>query len=188
MILSRYITAWGQPKERVVSRNDAAMARIEVYSFPANEQTRVHRVATVGVSTLISLRTKCPMDAELLFVLPSDLGGASFEAVADYALDIAVFGTRENVWFEVGRVFPESERAPQTWRPRALLIDEPRGEAEELSEFVIGRRNVALLWVIPVFESEAALIASKGLAAFDELEQRADVSVADVRREPLLQM
>jgi len=62
----------------------------------------------------------------------------------------------------------ESALAPERWTTKAILIDELRGESEELEEIIIGSEKVSLLWVVPINENEEKIILNKGIDAFDE--------------------
>jgi hypothetical protein len=182
ILLGAYIRCWGQPDERVVSRrgDDA----VELYSFPF-VQTKVHRFATAGVSGL-----RCE-DArlaswELLLTLPRDLGGATSQEVVSLALDVMAYSLRRDVPFKIGLTIPETPLMPKAWSPRALLVDEPRGEPEELTSLRIGSQHVKLVWLVPIHGDERQLIVDEGLDSFDQLAQDSDWSLADPGRPSLL--
>lgn len=176
LLLGRYIAAWGQPHHRrVAAKGDD---QIEVYSFPS---AHVTRLATIGVSCHVDSRGHA-VAHEILLVLPSDLGGATSAAAEKFVLDLAVYSLGSEVDFTIGRTIPETHLAPPTWSARAFLLDEPRGEPEELEEIQVGPSSVSLVWVVPIYGVERDYILAHGLEAFDDLETASDSSLADPRR------
>lgn len=179
LILGVYIRHWGMPEYRWISRHENHA--IEVYSFPPRKDEVVHRFATVGVSG-VNGEDGNPATYEFCMILPDELCGASDEEVVHFMLDIAVHGYRKDVRCGVGATVPETELMPAKWIPKALLLDELRGEPEELSHIQIGDQCIDLLWLVPIYGDEYELIKSKGLDAFDLLDAESDWSVADPRR------
>ena len=184
VLLSTYIRCWGMPLHRVISRHTDTGHVLEVYVFPAREGQPIARFATVGVSAHVCATGT--IDKELLMALPSDLGGATQDEVINFVLDIAtyVIYSREDV--EPPFVVPETPLAPRAWTTRALLVDQARGEPDELGEIGLGDGEVELLWVIPVHLSEYGFIKAFGIPAFDALAEKGDLSLVDVGRPPLV--
>jgi hypothetical protein len=183
ILLGGYIQHWGLPAERQsFTRGDD---RVEVYSFPATGNVRVSRVASVGASTYVR---DGRYRAEFMMALPGDLGGATFAQVAGFLMDVALYAQQDDVRLREGMVIPPSPLVPEAWVPRALLVDLPRSEPEELASVHVGIQHVNLWWVIPIYVSEYELICQSGLEAFDELEQASESSLADVRRPPLVHL
>ena len=118
--------------------------------------------------------------------LPTDNGGATIQEVADFMLDVMAYSLRKDVRFVVGATIPETHLAPKAWCPRALLIDEPRGEPEEMANQHVGMQHVKLLWLVPIYAAEQELIENQGMGALDELEGASEWSLADVRRPSLV--
>jgi hypothetical protein len=114
--------------------------------------------------------------------LPKDLAGASIDEVISFILDVAVHSLRRDVNFEIGATISETSLMPQSWAPRALILDEPRGEPEELEYFHIGHQHVNLIWLVPIYKAEYELIAREGVDAFYRLEEQSDWSLADPNR------
>jgi hypothetical protein len=182
VVLGNYVRHWGLPDERVTSsRHDEV---VQVYSFPPNETSAVHRFATVGVSGVAKADGK-PAQWELLMVLPADLGGAQRTIVTNLLLDVMAYSLRTDVRFAAGTTIPVSPLTPSVWNARALLIDEPRGEAPELSTFHLGVQHIDLFWVVPIHEAEYHLIKEKGLSALDDASSATNSSLIDPNRRSL---
>jgi hypothetical protein len=179
IILGAYIRQWGMPEYRWITHSENHT--IEVYSFFPRGDEVVHRFATVGVSEINGEDGK-PADYEFCMILPDELGGVSADEVVSFILDVAVYTYRKDVRCRVGATIPETELIPAKWGPKALLIDELRGEPEELSELSVGDQRVQLLWLVPIYGDEYRLIKSKGIEAFDQLDAQSEWSVADPRR------
>lgn len=184
VLLSAYIRSWGMPRDRVVARHGDTGRVVEVYVFPAHEGQPLARFATVGVSAHPCVSGT--LDKELLIALPADLGGATQDAVISFMLDIATYAiyTREDI--EPPFTVPETPLAPSAWATRALLVDQARGEPEELGAIELGDHAVELLWVIPVYPSEYRFIKASGLDAFDALDEQSEFSLVDIGRPPLV--
>ena len=182
IILGVYIRRWGLPEERIVSRRGPDA--VEVYSFPPGGQ-KVHRFATVGVSG-VSCDDGRPASWELYMVVPAGLAGTSVQEVASFMLDVMAYSLRRDVAFRVGQTIPETPLMPRAWKPRALLLDELRGEPEDMSSFHVGIQHVKLVWLVPIHEDERRLIGERGLEEFDRLDQDSDWSLADPSRPSVL--
>ncbi len=181
ILLASYLQHWGQPLNRSISMKEGSLLGVEVYEFPA-QNDGVHRFATIGVSCQ-TLDSGSSANWELLFCLPPGLGGADATSVVDYQLDIMAYSLRAEVDMKVGTLIPVSTLAPNAWTTKALLVDEARGEAEEMYFHSIGRKRVELLWLVPLTGSEYDLVKSKGVDAFDRLEAESHVSLLDVNRD-----
>jgi len=184
VLLDTYIRCWGMPLQRVLARHADTGHVLEVYVFPSHEGQPIARFATVGVSAHVCATGT--IDKELLMALPGDLGGASRDEVVSFMLDIAayVIYTREDV--EPPFTVPETPLAPRAWATSALLVDQARGESEELGEIGLGDDEVELLWVIPIYPSEYRFIKASGFDAFDALADKGEFSLVDIGRPPLI--
>jgi hypothetical protein len=179
IILGAYIHRWGIPDFRVKTQRQDHIA--EVYSFPPRRGGPVHRFATVGVSAATRADGK-RADWELLMVLPGSLAGASTNEVASFIFDVMAYSYRADVNFSPGQTIPETPLAPKAWEPRALLLDEPRGETEGLSSTHVGHQHVKLIWLVPIYGDELALIEEQGLREFYRRERDSEWSLADPDR------
>jgi hypothetical protein len=92
---------------------------------------------------------------------------------------------RPDVVLRAGCSVPESKWVPAEWSIRAMLVDEPTGEPEELADTHVGPQHVQLWWLVPIHGAEYKLINEQGLDAFYELNEAAALSLADVRRPPV---
>jgi hypothetical protein len=185
VLLGLYMRQWGMPQYRKRATDHASGDVLEVYSFPGTPDAPVHRFATVGVSAGSGQAEEA--GKELMMVLPADLAGATDDEVFDYMLDIAAYLLRTRGPVEAPFQVPESPLAPRSWKTRAVLVDEARGESEDLAEVEIGRATVEVLWVVPIHGSEYRFIKEHGIEAFDELAEQAELSVVDVDRDPFVQ-
>lgn len=183
LILGAYTRYWGIPDERVTSRRGSAV--VHVYSFPPQKETPLHRFATVGVSAL-ERDGGGAAGWEFVMILPASLAGASRSEVTSFILDVTAYSLRSDVRIARGNTIPETGPMPRSWQPRAVLMDEPTGEPEELSTFHVGIQHVNLLWLVPIYQDELKLIAEKGLSAFDGFCERAKWSLADPARPSVL--
>lgn len=182
ILLSAYMNHWGQPECREsIARDDE---RIELYTFPGDEDSNITRLSTIGLS---ACKTETETgtsnnDAELLLVLPKEVACEQTEKITHYLFDIAsyVINTLETP-LEIGTTIPESSLAPDGW-PKALLFDEPRGEPEVLGSFQVGRQCIDLFWLIPIYGGEYQVIKRDGLKVFDELAESSSISLVDVDR------
>jgi hypothetical protein len=179
LILGAFMRHWGMPEYRTITRREDHA--IEVYSFPPRKDQAVHRFATVGVSG-VNREDGNPANYELCMVLPRELAGASPEEVVSFMLDVAVHSYRKDVRCCVGATVPETPLMPAQWPPKALLLDELRGEPEELSHISIGGQCIEVLWLVPIYADEYEMIHKEGIEAFGVLETQSEWSVADPTR------
>jgi len=184
ILLAKYIHHWGQPSKRTVSIKEGMDGRVEVYEFPP-QQNGVYRIVTIGVSCQTQ-ELGATANWELLFCLPEDLGGTNSESAVHYLLDIMAYSLRADVGMKVGALIPESSLAPGSWSTKAILIDEARGEDEEMSSINIVQQTVDLLWMVPLTRNEYSLIKNKGIEEFDRIEAASDVSLLDVNRDGIV--
>ncbi len=180
VILSQYLKCWGMPETRkIMSKGET---HVELYSFPGEDSDQVSRFATVGLSSnKFSNSTTC--DSELLLVLPHDVAHEQREEISHYLFDISSYlidTLGRNVKAE--DILPEMSVVPEGW-PKAILFDEPRGEPENLTSFLIGEQHVNLHWVVPIFGVEYSLIKSEGIEAFDQAIDNIDLSLLDTGRD-----
>jgi len=180
LILSGYMNEWGVPKGRVVIRRQNGPP-IEAYSFTGGRDSKVARFATVGVSAQKKSENK-RVNHELLFVLPSDLGGSSESEVFSYLLDISVYVLKDEVDFGIETLIPESPLAPEKWKQKAVLIDEARGESESFESMHVGVQCVSLLWLVPIYKNEYQQIREHGIESFDHYCKQSSFSLVDTSR------
>ena len=78
--------------------------------------------------------------------------------------------------------------APDVLTQQAILIDEARGEAEQLSKMYISEYfgTVVLKWVIPIYPSEADFILKEGIDKFDDLDNACKWNLVETQRPPLV--
>lgn len=128
--LGLYIKHWGIPHQRYTS-NPARLGgqTVEVYDFQRAEPREVRRVATVGLAAAGSDKRSW----ELMFALPQDLAEASWEEVASYLLDVAVYSIATHPTSAPGTVTDPSPLAPSAWGERGVLIAHAISEDEELA-------------------------------------------------------
>lgn len=181
IVLASYIKHWGFPFSRTISTKKDQAFGVEVYQF-INRETGLYRIATIGVAAQTPI-TCHSYNKEFLLCLPLDLVDEdNTSLLVNYVLDIMAYSLRSDVDLRVGSTIPESPLAPNTWTTTAMLIDEARGEPEEMESFDIGIYSIDLLWLIPITGSEYKLIKSKGLQEFFQLEDKSDFSLIDVHR------
>lgn len=178
LILALYARAWGMPEfSRTMSKE---AEQVTAYSFP---QEALTRFATVGASGL--KKDQASADFELFMVLPNDLAGATFDEVTSMLFDVVAYGVRPDVRMVPGYAVPPSPLVPKSWNTRALLIDEPVGEPEDLATMHIGPKHIDLLWVVPIYKSEYHYIQQQGVERFYELADGSEWSLVDPTRPAL---
>ncbi|OWR32958.1 hypothetical protein CDO73_00110 [Saccharibacillus sp. O23] len=179
VILSAYLKHWGMPEWRKILFDPDGEARIELYYFPASSEDVPARFATIGLSDCRYDVSGDRIDSEWVLALESDLGGESYERVFDYLADLLVHHIRHAAGSALPRLMPPSLLAPEQWTAKALLLDEPRGEDEELESFIVGDRRVSLVWALPITPSEAKRVSEEGIDRFDEYAEASDDSLID---------
>lgn len=184
-ILSLYIKEWGQPENRWIFKKENDIP-LEIYFFPRKDNDSISRIATIGIG-LISQFKKQKFNFEYLFVLPYDFVEKNEEIVVKYLLDIALHLSKSEAESDI-RVISEINIAPNCFLQKSILVDEARGEAEELADIFIAEKfnNVALRWVIPVYKDEADFILKNGIEEFDYLESSSNLSLVDINRNSFL--
>ncbi len=181
-ILSLFTKQWGAPEvQRTTSRNDEI---VDVYGFRDRNAPALFRAVTVGAS-LVKRDDGEPASFELLMVLPPDLGGATFTEVSSFMLDVFALGLERDVALSVGYRIAPTPLVPAAWPTRAILLDEPAGEPEELATFHVQGAHADLLWIVPIHESEYQGIEQHGLDWFYDLEEQSEWSLAAPHRPPL---
>jgi hypothetical protein len=181
-ILSLFTEHWGPPEvQRTTSRNDET---VTVYGFRDRSAPGLYRVVTVGAS-LVKRDDGELASFELFMVLPPDLGGATFTEVSSFVLDVFALGLERDVELSVGYRIAPTALMPAAWPARAILLDEPAGEPEELATFHVEGAHADLLWIVPIYESEYQGIDQHGLDWFYDLEEQSEWSLADPHRPPL---
>lgn len=171
---------WGHP-EAWWSFSKQGREGFQVVLFKGRSAVTA-RLVTHGLSS-------CPaaddvaVGFEALLVLPSDMGGVAPKRAADFLADIGAWAIRHSVRPVPGTI-ARTSLCP--WPMDALLFDTPLGEDEALEEFDADDIHLQLLWVKPVYASEARVVEEEGLDAFDVITESADLSVVDVRRPPFV--
>lgn len=184
ILLSSYIKYWGQPSNRIISLKENSSFGVEIYEFPPNKDS-IFRFSTIGLSAQ-KVNNKDFSNWEFLFCLPEDIGRNDNSVTKNYLLDIMAYSLRSDVKIQIGTTIPESNLAPKPWKTKAILIDEARGEPEEMSCFKIGHQEVNLFWLIPITEAERQYIKKYGVTMFDHLESKSKFSLLDVNRQSMV--
>ncbi|ENX63765.1 MULTISPECIES: suppressor of fused domain protein [Acinetobacter] len=184
-ILSLYIREWGQPENRWIFKKENDIP-LEIYFFPRKDNDSISRIVTIGIG-LISQFKKQKFNFEYLFALPYDFVEKNEEMIVKYLLDIALHLSKSEAESDI-RVISEINVAPNCFLQKSILVDEARGEAEELADIFIAEKfnNVALRWVIPVYKDEADFILKNGIEEFDCLESSSNLSLVDINRNSFL--
>ncbi|WLQ14316.1 suppressor of fused domain protein [Hahella aquimaris] len=180
VILYHYIAQWGQPITRTISSNKNSSVDVEVYEFFSKDD-EIYRIATIGISGQ-SIEANGLANWEFLLSLPADCGGVGSTEIVNYLLDIMAYSLRSDVEVKAGNTIPETPLAPAPWTTKAVLFDEPRGEPEEMSSFIVGNQVVNLIWLVPVTEEERLFIKRCGIDEFDKRESISEYSLIDVKR------
>jgi Suppressor of fused protein (SUFU) len=176
-LISRFVNSWGEPGECL--RVEHATSR-RAFAVVAFDRSAVARVVTAGLGACLA-SDHAPLGVELLVVMGRpELSEIGAGRVQSFVADIGTHLLRHSVRPTEGSVVPQTSIAP--WKPDALVFDTPRGEPESLERFVADGCALRLLWVIPVYEEEAALVQQNGMGALDALVERTDHSLADLRR------
>jgi hypothetical protein len=182
IILSRYINEWGMPEKRILSKKDDDV--IEFYSFPPTQKNLVWRIASIGMSGIS--QTISINSFEFLFVIDKDIKDVFFEDICNFLMDLFAHSLRVDISFEPEKTIPETQLMPSSVFPKAILLDEPRGESQDMEKFIIGKQEVKLLWVIPIYGSEQQLIVKNGIDEFDKLQEKSKCSLSNIHRSPLI--
>ena len=183
IILGAYMKEWGMPEQRVLSYKETDV--IEMYSFPPSNEKNIWRVATVGMSG-VKNELGTQNNFEFLMALTNAVGKVTFQELANFLMDLFAHSQQVSVSFEPEKTIPETHLMPSAISPKAVLLDEPRAESPELEAFTVGKQEVKLLWVIPVYGEEQNLIVEKGIHAFDLIQEKSEVSLADISRPSLV--
>lgn len=158
--------------------------RVEVYCFAPHDSI-ISRYVAVGISGC-----KCPdgssIDWESLMVAPKDYDGNAHDEVSKYILDIMAHSLAFGLRLEVGQALDESPVAPDSWRARGILIDDPRGEPEFLERINFEKQCIRLLWLVPIHKVEYESIVRSGLDEFDAADQASEWSLADPWRDSFI--
>ncbi|MEK3880827.1 suppressor of fused domain protein [Paenibacillus sp. FSL M7-0420] len=180
-ILGAYMREWQMPEYRVILKKPETGAYVEIYYFPAVEGEEIARFATVGLSATHRPNGQA-VGTEWVMALTSDLGGESMDRIFTYLSDLIAHHIEAAGDSRIPRVMEESPLAPANWTTTAFLLDELRGESEELEEIQVGSERAQILWALPVTAQEAALILSEGVEAFDSYVEDIEHSIIDPRR------
>jgi hypothetical protein len=181
IILNLYIKEWSMPEYRVIMTKPEIGVYIEIYYFPSTNENNPARFATVGLSNSVR-KTGKPTETEWMLALQPDLGQESIDRIFSYFCDLLAHNIEHVKSSDTPRVMTESALAPENWTAKALLIDELRGESEDLEEIQIGEEIISVLWVIPITDKEARLILEEGIDAFDAYTEKLQHSIIDPTR------
>ncbi|MFD5017402.1 suppressor of fused domain protein [Paenibacillus sp. NPDC058367] len=154
---------------------------IELYYFPSIDVNNPARFATVGLSNSIR-KTGKPIENEWMIALKPDLGQENIDRIFSYFCDIIAHNIEHIQSSEVPRVMTESALIPENWTTKALLIDELRGESEDLEQIKIGEEIINVLWVVPITPKESRIILYEGIDAFDAYIDNHHYSIIDPTR------
>jgi hypothetical protein len=125
------------------------------------------------------------LGVELLLVLGrEELHEIGPGRVSAFLTDIGTHLLRLSIRPIEGSVIARTSIAP--WPLDAVVFDLPRGEPEELEDFVADGRALGLMWAVPTYAKEAELVERRGIEALDALVEESDFSLADVRRPSLV--
>lgn len=183
IVLNNYISYWGMPKERVISRRIGFNEKIYVYYFPCNEQNAITRIATIGLS--LQSKSCGKVGCEYILTLPCNLGSSPLIEIFNYLLDISANTVVNIDDVTPPRISGSNNLAPKAWKTKAILFDELRGESEKFSLIPYNELfKTQFIWVIPIYESEYEAIKKNGIEFFDNLEQLSEISIVDVTRAP----
>lgn len=179
----RYEAAWGKPVDAVTYSKDTMPGQeFRAMAF-LPEGSRVGRVASHGLSSCTASDGQ-RLGIELLFAVDAEYVRAHWGRIADFLADVSVHLLKHAIRPREGDVLPETSLAP--WPLDALVYDLPRGEPEEFECFTWDGKDTHLIWAIPVYRAEAALVKAQGIAAFDALVEESEYSLADVLRPSLV--
>lgn len=181
IILNLYIKEWSMPEYRVIMTKPEIGVYIELYYFPSIDVNNPARFATVGLSNSIR-KTGKPIENEWMIALKPDLGQENIDRIFSYFCDIIAHNIEHIQSSEVPRVMTESALAPENWTTKALLIDELRGESEDLEQIKIGEEIINVLWVVPITPKESHIILQEGIDAFDAYIDNQHYSIIDPTR------
>ncbi len=181
ILLSKYVSNWGVPEYRTITQKEKGLP-VEIYSFPGGKDELLVRYATVGIAKQFK-EGGAPVKYEILMVLPKNLGGANDREVTNYIFDIMAYSLRDDVTFEVERTIPSNDMAPKAWRQRAILIDTPHAEHEDVQTIMINNIKIELRWVLPIYKEEADNILKHGIEWFGDREEDCEWSVVDLARD-----
>lgn len=181
VILGAYMREWGMPEYRVILSKPGTAVHVEIYYFPAAGEDEVARFATIGLSATHRPNGQA-VATEWMLALTSDLGGESVDRIFTYLSDLIAHHIEAAGDSRIPRVMGESGLAPANWTTTGLLLDELRGESEDLEEIKVGSERVQILWAVPITGHEAALILLEGVESFDSCMEESEYSIIDPRR------
>lgn len=181
IVLSKYIEQWGQPLERTIFKHDH-FANIEIYSFPATADQTIHHFVTLGAG-LAHQHHNDPVNFEYCFILGEPFEAKFSDQMIEYLMNITAHLIR-NRPNDTIRLISESQLTPDFLKLTAILVDEARGECESLSDIHVSNHlnHTCLMWLIPLYTSEAEYILKQGIDAFSELEEQYELSMIDFHR------
>ena len=175
IILSKYMNEWGQPEFRKILRTPNKSA-IEIYYFPSAD---IHRFSTVGLSNIIR-KNGDVIDSEWMLAIYEK--NIDIDRIFSYISDLIAHFIENCIGNLTPRVLGESKLAPNHWTAKGILIDELRGESEELEEIEIGGRKIHVNWIAPLSGAEVQFILVHGIEEFDKRVDHSDQSIIDPTR------
>jgi hypothetical protein len=185
IVLGKYMLGWGMPEYRVRSFSTKQEFPIEIYYFPEFCNKGVIRFATIGMALARSPDNK-GIDHEWFLALGSDLPKQMVDRVFEYMADLVANNIEVCKNRYPLRVLDASQLAPSEWTTKSVLIDEPRGEPDDMQMISVGTQEYNLQWIVPVTQQEAAYIHKNGIESFDQLVESAELSIIDTYRPSLV--
>jgi hypothetical protein len=185
IVLGKYMPFWGMPEYRVQSLSVKQELPIEIYYFPEIHNKGIIRFATIGMA-LAKSPDERDIGHEWFLVLASDLSEQMIDRVFEYMADLVANNIEVCKNRHPVRILDSSQLAPPEWTTKSVLIDEPRGEPDEMQMISIGTQEYDLQWIVPVTQQEAAYIHENGIERFDQIVEDTELSIIDTYRPSLV--
>ncbi|MDR0588898.1 MAG: suppressor of fused domain protein [Burkholderiales bacterium] len=177
VVLAHLIRHWGMPKYRSSSKLKTSETPIEIYTF--SDVDGITKFATIGLSC--QKRGSTYFGKELILVLPTHevATTAKRTAVVNYLMRIAVHYMKhahKNSFF----LIPPSDRAPESWVAKGILIDAPRGEPRGFERLEMAKTEIFFKWVAPLTAQEYSIITREGNDVFFKWINKHKIGLIDV--------
>lgn len=173
--LSRYMRAWGAPRHRTEFASGGSPI-VEIYEF---ESEKLRRYATIGLRQFDCLGA-FESRLELLMVLDAHDQKAAPPYGENFVFD--VIGNLIHLSEPIGVPFVFGAVENGTRDLPCALLDEARDEPEDLGCHAIGKIQVHLAWVVPIYQAEQRLIQRSGIERFDTLVEAHKVELVRISR------
>ena len=181
IVLGKYMPFWGMPEYRVQSSSEKQEFPIEIYYFPELRNEGIVRFSTIGMALAKGSDSK-EIGHEWFLALASDQSEQMIDRIFEYMADLVANNIEVCKNRRPVRVLDSSQLAPSEWTTKSVLIDEPRGEPDEMQIISVGTREYDLQWIVPVTQQEATYIHKNGIDSFDQLVEDTEFSVIDTYR------